>query len=251
MSVSLDGRLALTLQSDWLSTVWTAPKGDPGRAAPLTDGRYDGFGGLAWAGDDTIVFGTRDWGIWSVRADGTNRKLLTVGESNSREPCVPRNGRVIFFESWRTPEGIWRMDIDGGNLRPIVKEPSIASWECTPDGQWLLFQTQPSEIRRVRPSGTAAAPLAAKGLSWALAVSPDGTRVAALAPDPARPTLVITVTPFQSGTSERAYDVPGGGESRHPSLRWTPDGQALSYVVTTRGTSNVWIQPVAGGAPRH
>jgi Tol biopolymer transport system component len=250
MSVSTDGHMALTLQSDWLSTVWIAPQDDPGRAAPLTDGRYDGFGGLAWAGRDTIVFGTRDWGIWSVGADGRNRKLLTVGENNNRQPCVPLDGRVVFFESWRIPKGVWRMDIDGGNVRPVVKEPVSLGPECTPDGQWLLFQVEPSEIRRVRPDGTAAAPLAAKGMNWALAVSPDGTHIAALRPDPARLTFVLTVTPVQGGGPERTHDVPRGVGGYHPSLRWTPDGRALSYVVTTRGTSNIWIQPVTGGAPR-
>jgi eukaryotic-like serine/threonine-protein kinase len=248
MSVSLDGRSALTLQSDWLSTVWTAPKDDPRRATALTDGKGDGLGGLAWAGDDTIVFGTRDWGIWSVGADGRNRKLLTVGENNNRQPCLARDGRTVFFESWRTPEGIWRMDIDGGNVRLVVKEPTFWGLECTADGQWLLFQAVPSEIRRVRPDGTAATPLTAN-MSWDLAVSPDSTRIASLSPDPTG-RFAINVIPFQGGAPVRTYDVPRGAAGDDPSMHWTPDGRALSYVVTRHGTSNVWIQPVAGGAPR-
>jgi Tol biopolymer transport system component len=32
-------------------------------------------------------------------------------------------------------------------------------------------------------------------------------------------------------------------------LRWTPDGRAIAYINSAT-TSNVWLQPVDGGAPR-
>jgi Tol biopolymer transport system component len=35
-----------------------------------------------------------------------------------------------------------------------------------------------------------------------------------------------------------------------PFLRWTAEGQALTYVETRGGVSNLWSQPVAGGAPK-
>jgi Tol biopolymer transport system component len=246
MSVSADGTTALTLQSDWLSTVWTAPAGEPRRASPVTDGRYDGFGGVAWAGDSTIVFGTRDWGIWSVGADGTNRKLLTVGENNNMEPCVPRDAsRVVFFASWRNPAGIWRMDLDGGNVRLVVNEEGLSGLECTPDGQWLLFQSAPSEIRRIRVDGTPAPPLEAR-IAGPLAVSPDGRRIACLSPDPTAMRFLIDVIPFDGGAPEQTLAAPSGAGSSH-ALRWTADGRALSYDVTSSGVSNIWMQQVAGG----
>jgi len=247
MSLSLDGRAAVTLQSDWLSSVWIAPKDDPQRAAPLTDGRYDGFGGLAWAGGDTIVFGSRDWGIWSVGADGRNRKLLTVGENNSRGPCVPLDGRVIFFESWRNPVGIWRMDLDGGNVRLVAEAVVNSGPACTAGGEWVLYQGDDlSQIRRVRPDGTPGPPLDTGALAL-IAVSPDGTRVAGLYPDPAQAKYVMKVIPFGGTAPARTFDVPAGSGQ---SLRWIPDGRALSYVVTSGGTSNIWVQPITGGAPR-
>jgi Tol biopolymer transport system component len=32
-------------------------------------------------------------------------------------------------------------------------------------------------------------------------------------------------------------------------VQWTPDGSGLAFVVTRGGVSNLWVQPVAGGAP--
>ena len=34
------------------------------------------------------------------------------------------------------------------------------------------------------------------------------------------------------------------------TIRFTPDGQALAYVVNEHGSSNLWAQPLSGGAPR-
>jgi Tol biopolymer transport system component len=35
-----------------------------------------------------------------------------------------------------------------------------------------------------------------------------------------------------------------------PSVRWAPDGEALTYVVTKAGVSNIWSQPLKGGPPQ-
>jgi Tol biopolymer transport system component len=33
-------------------------------------------------------------------------------------------------------------------------------------------------------------------------------------------------------------------------VRWSPDQKSLQYLLTRRGATNVWEQPLAGGAPR-
>jgi Tol biopolymer transport system component len=32
-------------------------------------------------------------------------------------------------------------------------------------------------------------------------------------------------------------------------LGWSPNGQGLDYLLTRRGATNVWEQPIAGGPP--
>jgi Tol biopolymer transport system component len=34
------------------------------------------------------------------------------------------------------------------------------------------------------------------------------------------------------------------------SLKWTPDSRALTYIATRNGASNLWLQPIDGGAAR-
>lgn len=57
----------------------------------------------------------------------------------------------------------------------------------------------------------------------------------------------VAVLPFESGDMTKSFNVP---HSAWGSLRWTPDGNALTYVITGGGVSNLWNQPVAGGAPK-
>ena len=45
------------------------------------------------------------------------------------------------------------------------------------------------------------------------------------------------------------FELPSTAES-DLGCRWTPDGQALTYVDTPKGVTNVWSQPLEGGAPR-
>jgi Tol biopolymer transport system component len=33
-------------------------------------------------------------------------------------------------------------------------------------------------------------------------------------------------------------------------LRWKPDGKAIHFVLTRGGVSNLWEQPLSGGAPK-
>jgi Tol biopolymer transport system component len=35
-------------------------------------------------------------------------------------------------------------------------------------------------------------------------------------------------------------------DSVNSSLRWTPDGRALTYVLTAGDVSNLWNQPISG-----
>ena len=67
--------------------------------------------------------------------------------------------------------------------------------------------------------------------------------------------------PFEGGQPTRLLDVPPGyntavapsatgGRARPQALHWLPDGRSLAYIVTRDGVSNIWAQPIDGGAPK-
>jgi hypothetical protein len=63
---------------------------------------------------------------------------------------------------------------------------------------------------------------------------------------------------FRRGAPSKVFDTPvspmsywrRNGVYFDPPVRWTPDGGALTYVVTKEGISNVWSQPLKGGPPQ-
>src|SRR5262249_44336876 len=57
----------------------------------------------------------------------------------------------------------------------------------------------------------------------------------------------FAVIPFEGGAPINSFDI---STSPWRLVRWSPDGQAITYVVTSNGASNVWSQLVAGGAPK-
>jgi len=41
------------------------------------------------------------------------------------------------------------------------------------------------------------------------------------------------------------FDQPAG----QSNLKWSPDGMGLQFILTRKGASNIWEQPLAGGDP--
>src|SRR5437016_13679558 len=58
ISVTADGRSAVTVLSEGTSDIWIAPEGDASRASQITSNRFDGLSGIAWTPDGKIVHGS-------------------------------------------------------------------------------------------------------------------------------------------------------------------------------------------------
>ena len=94
-----------------------------------------------------------------------------------------------------------------------------------------------------------------------LAFSPDGKRIAYVAPpdtpiekssspsvflpSASRPNQ-LKVIAFDGGTVLNQFDWPGSAGDP----RWAPGGEAIDYVLTRNGVSNIWQHNLAGGAPK-
>lgn len=251
ISLSRNSGDLLTMQSDWLSNIWMTPEGDSNRAAPITAGKYDGMAGVAWASGGKIVYGTRDWDIWIMDEDGSHQRLLTVDEHSNRYPAVSPDGRTVFFESWRGGDAnIWRMGIDGSDLKRLTNGIWDAWPCCSPDGKWVYYQylsAGRSAIGKISLDGGAPVPWTGK-LSQKPIISPDGKLIAGYYWDAAASRDILNVISLDGGEPEKTFTLPPGDYS-YIKLRWTPDGKALTY--TGQGAvSNIWIQPLAGGPAR-
>ena len=85
-----------------------------------------------------------------------------------------------------------------------------------------------------------------------LAFSPDGKRIAYLAvpqnpssPSGSQPNRLIIIA-FDGGTLLHQFDWPASAGDP----RWAPGGEAIDYVLTRNGVSNIWQQKLTGGPPK-
>ncbi len=252
VSLTADSNTMLTVQGDWVSNLWIAPNGDSSRAQRITSGKYDGAMGVAWTPDGRIVHASRDWDISILDADGSNQKLLTIDEHNNRWVSVTRDGRYILFESWRKSASdnfIWRMDIDGGNPQPLTNQKGLASApNGSPDGKWVVYESNASgkmAVWKTSVDGGEAQQLTDK-ITEEPAISPDGKLIACFY-YPGQ-SIKLLVIPFGGGEPVYEFDVDESIRDKAPV--WTADGRAITYVLHRGGVSNIWSQPLDGGAPK-
>ena len=56
--------------------------------------------------------------------------------------------------------------------------------------------------------------------------------------------------PINGGAPVQRFALPASVAPEWPGLRWTPDGDGLTYVATVQGVSNIWRQALSGGDPK-
>src|SRR5262249_28816553 len=55
----------------------------------------------------------------------------------------------------------------------------------------------------------------------------------------------LIITPTAGGPPLHTFDVPYGMKG----VRFTPDDKGISFLLTRDRATNVWVQPLSGGAP--
>lgn len=214
-----------------------------------------GVAGLAWAGNNSLVYTSRIAGKYelsTVGADGANAKQLTYTGTAAVLPRVSLN-QSVFFVSARSNGNphVFAMGIDGGAPRQLTDESGEHLMDCTRDGKWVLFNSLGSPqqfLFRVPATGGTAVDSFATSPS----ISPDGKLVAVAYLDPkAQPRRGTAVFRFEGGSALRRFEISSFNDNRfleYDPVRWTPDGKMLTYSKDENGVSNIWGQPVDGGS---
>jgi len=57
-------------------------------------------------------------------------------------------------------------------------------------------------------------------------------------------TTKLALIPFEGGQPIKLFDLSATAD--YENLHWSPDGQALLYIDTKGGVSNIWSQPIDG-----
>jgi Tol biopolymer transport system component len=255
VSATTDGRQLVSIQSSWHADLWEAPAADPMQVRRITNGLVHGNFGLAALPDGRMVGARRDFRLAII--DPRDGGEVLVGDLNScRYPDVAPDGSLIAFSSWEEDTyAVWVQRPDGSGLRRVTPlQTGVTAPRFTPDGRSIVYRYREQDveaIHRVPVAGGESVEVVADP-AGPPAVSPDGSVVAFITdwedPNPRQLRLVSLAD------GSRIVDLELGPELAEAwleefSLRFTPDGTAITLSAQTDGVANLWRVPRDGGAP--
>ncbi len=259
LSISGDGKTLVTTQVESPSSVWVVPIQNTGavsnnkskisldiaNASQISSSKVDGFdstdrgfyGRIGWTPDARIVFTSEESGnvdIWSMKADGSDKKQLTTDLRWDTAPSISPDGRFITFMSNREDaENIWRMDINGENQTKITNKFIERNPVFSSDGKWIYFNSWETGIQTIWkvPSEGGTATQVVADLSSNPQISPDGRLMAYSSREK------ILISPVEGGSAIKSFDSAG-----KTYVAWAPDSSAITYLSNRSNVVNLWLQ---------
>jgi Tol biopolymer transport system component len=252
-SISADGNKLVTVRWDRQTRFWVIPSANLNEGGPIRAADSGLYSSVSWTDDNKLITqANRGEGtnIWLVDPDNGRLQKLTSGVFIPRDPVWLRHGRAIIYAADRN--GLWQTDAGDGATHLLTRAPGyIESPSCTPDGRLIVYTVwephEPSVWAQPPAGGAQGARLLLHNARHPI-ISPDGRNlVVERSSDTAEGGWQAALYSFDDMQFVRSIPhIPAGSR-----LRWQPDGSALTYIVTdSDGTSNIWSQPLAGGAPR-
>jgi Tol biopolymer transport system component/DNA-binding winged helix-turn-helix (wHTH) protein len=258
LSMSADSSTIVALQRRQATNLWLIPAEDTSRAKQLTFGTGGYRGALSWTPDGKIVFDS-DTGnavtISILNADGSNAKPLLgdmTGHAFVGQAAVSPDGRYILYVSDATgARHIWRMNLDGTSPIQLTNGEGEDHPSCSPDGRWVVYtklETKDSGkpmLWKVSIDGGEPEQLT-DAFTVYPAVSPDGKLIACVYAENYSDDGRLAIFPFAGGKPVKVFQT---GVQLAP-LKWTPDGNGITYSENSINSSKIRIQPTGGGEPK-
>ncbi len=253
LDLSRDGSSLVAIENNHSSDVWVLPNGDSAKARKITSGGSP-VSLVSFLGKDHFAYSTGGGEVYSIGADGSNPTLVAGSERHILFSLGCGDGKHIVYQAAENEQNnIWRMDANGGNPVQLAATKFTAFPHCSPDGQWVTYlRDDPHGIYMVPIHGGAQSqdlpipsPGGLVGFSW---LSPDSKLVLYhwQNPDDMGSRAKMNVASVQGGPVLYSFEIPSGGGEH----TWSPDGRAIDYSITRGGVSDIWRQPLSGGAPK-
>ena len=259
LSVTGDGKSFVTTQHHPAATIYVGDSPSVlndkinWKLTPISTEQATGFG-LSWTAAGKLLQQDVAFHIYMTAGDGSNRVRLLENDDVVlyASSCGPGDFLVVsrILES-NTPN-LWRFNVVTGELKQLTFGKHEEKGFCTPDGKWVVYNDSQQNdgvgnIFKISIDGGTPVELA-RGTRFDPKVSPDGKLIAYGRSEGQGAGVKTKMVVQRLEDAAIVKEVKLLGMSAH--LGWTPDGQALTYVGDTTGsTQNLYMQPLAGGAP--
>jgi serine/threonine protein kinase/Tol biopolymer transport system component len=249
LDMSKDGSSLATIETNRTSDLWFLPDGDSSKARQITSGGSP-IGFISPLGKDRLVYVTDGGQAYTVFKDGSNPFQLGGGTGGFSFAAGCGDGKHIVFQKLEGNQSIWRMDASGANSVQL-SSATAALPVCSYDGQWISYlgeQPHGSFLLSINGGAPKQLDLPYGAPLGFIFDSPDGKLLLYQwqNPDNLGTRVKMETSPLQGGSAVHSFERPPGAGP----LRWAPDGRAIDFVITHGGISDLWRQPLSGGAPK-
>jgi len=252
------GPISLSADGKTIGTVMSASEVSlevfPASERPLTDSAGTRFGigySSDWASDDQIVLTTEDrLGIQMLSVASGARTTLYSGSGDlaiyNLKTCGPHG--VVFTGFHGSAAGHeYTLDLAIGKPQQVTSGKGEILVRCTPDGKSLIYYSVDDHgIHEIPSQGGKPEVLVSADRNpgdW-FSILPDG-REAVVAVSSTGEAREFDF--FSLETKQVTRRVPGQSDAFGAWI--TPDGRNIAFARREHGVDNLWLQPVAGGAP--
>ena len=248
VSITSDGHSLVVVRKETAAQIWTAMNEEGNSIHQLTSGfeKLDGTMTLNWMPNDKIIFNSTSSGKfsgWVIKPGGGNPQQLVKDEL---PVAISPDGRNLLFSNGAT-DGFWRRNLEDGSEQQLTNQVDV--WTTfSPDGKWVVFLRYADKVGLWKiPIEGGDPTLIFQGQALSPAVSPDGKKIAFIFTK----NFKISLISFDGGEIIKTFDATPqmSNDFSKMNLQWTPDGKAINYVAINNGVSNIWRQPITGGAP--
>ena len=204
-----------------------------------------------WTGDGRLLT-TAGFDYQAQSPDGGGKTTVYSSNLPSFDPAVCSRYLIVPTLDFGKGTNLVRVDLNDGSKKQLTFDKYADEPACSPDGNWVAYVSNdagPRELFKISIEGGAAQKLS--GLdSYYPTYSPDGKLIAfnyVEGDTPQTFRMKIGVISSDGGKQIHTFDTDPRLRNR---IHFTPDGKALAWPIFDGGAGNIWIQPLAGGAPR-
>jgi serine/threonine protein kinase len=266
LSLSGDGRTLTTIQSQTVGELDMLPAAGgataAGLAIPGIAKQLQQTRDVAWLTDSDLLL-IQPGRILRVSSDGARQtELFSDSAVNLGTAAVCGGGHSIVFHM-RGREGndasrVWRMDADGANLKRLTGGDDDFRPLCSQGGKWVFYYDgKANHWARVPLEGGTPEVLPAIGVPGS-PIFPIGSE----SRDDRILAVYGTVVDKATSTYKNSIAIVNTASLNAPplvlpadpritvsnrSIQFTPDGQAIVYVISgENNVDNLWLQPLDG-----
>ncbi len=245
VDLTTDGKRLAVIANGAVSNLWIAGTKDLSHPSQVTSGEPTLYQVRELPDGRLVAMGA---GAWIMNKDGANR--VPVRSLNYPEWIEPCGRFLLAVTSTNGKKVLTRMAPDSSDETALTSGDVLFP-ACSPDGQFAYYlnAVHPEKIRKVSVvdgSISEIGDVLGDTLFGNIVVSPDGKYLAYPYQQYSPPVVELAVIPSAGGSPVKKFQVPGFVGT----LRWSRDGKALDYVLTSNGASNIWEQSLSGLKPK-